>query len=195
LSQAIMQRFYLMLISGLSAATLAAGAAESSHGWGPADWGMTEAQVQSAYGDGVETLQLGHGRRTEIVESLRLKNPFVINGVALVGSFGFSRADDSLVRLVLRANVSSVSTGQCRGAYRRIRQSEVEHRAAPLEEKQALNSIHAIWHGPDADAQLSEMEVTGRCFVTLVYKRPSAADPPSNATADSPADHPARIAQ
>jgi hypothetical protein len=168
----------LTLMLTLTAAAFSAGAAEPTHGWGLVDWGMTEAQVESAYGDAVEKLPLARNRRTEIVEPLHLKNPVVVNGVALAQSFAFSRATKGLERVVLRANLSNVSTEQCQGAYRRIRQSEVDQLKAPLEEKPALRSLHAIWHGTAADAQLSLMEVTGRCLLTLVYKPPSPPNAP-----------------
>jgi hypothetical protein len=177
----------LMLALALSAAALDAGAAESIHGWGLVDWGMTEAQVESAYGDAVEKLPLARNRRTEIIEPLHLKNPVVINGVALAQSFAFSRATKGLERVVLRANLSNVSTEQCQGAYRRVRQSEVDQLKAPIEEKPALRSLHAIWHGTATDAQLSLVEVTGRCLLTLVYKRPSPPNLPSDGTADTQA--------
>jgi hypothetical protein len=174
----------VLLTSIMSAAAFDAGAAVPIHGWGLVDWGMTEAQVQSAYGDGVEKLPLRRNGRTEIVESLHLKNPVVINGVALAQSFAFSRSNKGLERVVLRANLSNVSTEQCQGAYRKIRQFEVDQLKAPFEEKPGLRSLHAIWHGSAADAQASLVEVTGRCLLTLVYKRPSPPNAPSDGTAD-----------
>src|SRR5271168_5246446 len=73
----------VMLLLVISAAAVRAGAAEPIHGWGLVDWGMTEAQVESLYGDGVEKLPVARNRRTDVVESLHLKNPVVINGVPL----------------------------------------------------------------------------------------------------------------
>jgi hypothetical protein len=178
----------LMLMLALCAATLDSAAAEPIHGWGLVDWGMTEAQVESAYGDAVEKLPLRRNGRTEIVESLHLKNPVVINGVTLAQSFAFSRANKGLEVVVLRANLSNVSTEQCQGAYRKIRQSEVDQLKAPLEEKPGLRSLHAIWHGTAADVQLSLVEVTGRCLLTLVYKRPSPPNAASDGTADAQSD-------
>jgi hypothetical protein len=178
----------ILLTLAFCAAALDAGAAEPIHGWGLADWGMTEAQVESAYGDAVEKLPLGRSRRTEIVEPLHLKKPVLINGVALAQSFAFSRATQGLERVVLRANLSNVSTEQCQGAYGRVRQYEVDQLKAPIEEKPALRSLHAIWHGTAADAQLSLMEVTGRCLLTLVYKRASPPNLPSDGAADTKAD-------
>jgi hypothetical protein len=173
----------LMLLVALSAA---AAATESVHGWGLVDWGMTEAQVQSAYGDGVEELALArNNRRTELVETLHLKNPQIINGIALTQSFAFSRAGKGLERVVLRANLSNASSEQCQGAYRKIRQYEFNQLAEPAEEKTALRSLHAIWHGAAADAQLAIMDVTGHCLVTLVYRRPSPPSAPSDGKADA----------
>jgi hypothetical protein len=188
LRPASMPGLSLLVTSVLSAAALYAGAAEPIHGWGLVDWGMTEAQVESAYGDGVEKLPLRRNGRTEIVESLHLKNPVVINGVTLAQGFAFSRANKGLERVVLRANLSNVSTEQCQGAYRKVRQSEVDQLKAPIEEKPSLRSLHAIWHGTAADAQLSLMEVTGRCLLMLVYKRPSPPNAPSDGTADTQSD-------
>jgi len=185
-------RSNLTLILVLCAAAVEADAAQPAHGWGLADWGMTEAQVESVYGDGVEKLPPAWNRRADVVESLHLKNPVVINGIALAQSFGFSQASKGLERVVLRANLSSVNTAECQGAYQKIRQSEVGQLAEPIEEKPGLRSVHAIWHGAAADAQLSEMQVTGRCFVTLVFKRPSPASAPSDGAADAPVvDRPA----
>ena len=164
-----MQKIYLLLVT---AAAFAAGAAESVHGWGLVDWGMTEAQVQSAYGDNMEKLPVPRVRRSDIVELLRLKNPLVINGIALTQSFAFSHTGKGLERVVLRANLANASSEQCQDAYGRIRQSEIKQFAQPVEEKAALRSLHAIWHGAAADAQLSIMDVTGHCFVTLVYEAP-----------------------
>jgi hypothetical protein len=178
--------FTLML--ALSAAAPDAGAAEPIHGWGLVDWGMTEAQVQSVYGDAVEKPPLARSRHTEIVESLHLKKPVVINGVSLAQSFAFSRANKGLDGVVLRANLSNVSTEQCQGVYRRVRQFEVDQLKAPIEEKPGLRSLHAIWHGTAADAQLSLMEVTGRCLLTLVYKRPSPPNAAPDGTADAQSD-------
>ena len=178
----------ILLTLALGAAALDAGAAEARHGWGRVDWGMTEAQVESTYGEDVEKRHIARNRHTEIVESLRLKNPIAINGVALTQSFAFSQADKGLDRVVLRANLSNVSSAECQGAYRRIRQSEVDQFKEPVEEKPALRSLHAIWHGTAADAQLSLIDVTGRCFLTLVYKRPSPATAPSDGTTDLPTD-------
>ena len=174
----------------LVAVAAAAGAAESVHGWGLVDWGMTEAQVQSAYGDGVEELPLARNRRTELVETLHLKTPQLINGIALTQSFAFSRAGKALERVVLRANLSNASSEQCQGAYGRIRQYEINQLAEPAEEKSALRSLHAIWHGAAADAQLSILDVTGHCFVTLVYRRPSPPGAPSDGKADASVDNP-----
>jgi hypothetical protein len=177
-----------MLVLGWFTTARAAGPSAVIHGWGPADWGMTEAQVESAYGDGIEKLPLGRSLRTEIVESLHLKNPVVINGVALKQSFAFSRTTKGLEMVVLRANLSNVSTEQCQETYRKIRQSEVDQFKAPIEEKPALRSLRTIWRGTAADAQLSVMEVTGRCLLTLVYKRPTPPNPTSDGAAGTPAD-------
>jgi hypothetical protein len=166
----------------------AAGAAEPIHGWGLVDWGMSEAQVEAAYGDGVEKLPPARSQRTQIVESLRLRNPVVLNGISLAQSFIFSRATKGLDGVVLRANLSNVSTEQCQGAYRKIRQSEVDKLKAPIEEKPALRSLHAIWHGTAADVQLSLLDVTGRCLLTVVYRRPSPPNPPSDGSVDTQAD-------
>jgi hypothetical protein len=149
-----------------------AGTAESFHGWGLADWGMSEAQVQSVYGESVEPLPTGRIRRTEIIEALHLKKPVMINGIAMAQSFAFSRADKGLVRVILRAKLSTASSEQCQAAYGKIRQFQITQLAEPIEEKPALRSIHATWHGAAADAQLSLLDVTGHCFVTLVYERP-----------------------
>jgi hypothetical protein len=181
-------RLNLMLTLGLSAAALDAAAAEPIHGWGLVDWGMAVAQVQSAYGDAAEKLPFTRNRRTEIVESLHLKSPVVINGVALAQSFAFSRADRGLERVVLRANLSDVSSAQCQGSYQRIRQAEVDQLKAPIEEKPTLRSLHAIWYGSAADVQLTIMEVTGRCLLTLVFKRPSPPNAPLDGTAEPPAN-------
>jgi hypothetical protein len=178
----------LLLTLVLGAAAPDAGAAEPLHGWGRVDWGMTEAQVESTYGEAVEKRPIARNRRTEIVESLRLKNPVVINGIALAQSFAFSQANKGLDRVVLRANLSDVSSAECQGAYRKIRQSEVDQLKEPIEEKPAIRSMHARWHGAAADAQLSVMEVTGRCFLTLVFKRPDLTTAPSDETTDRPAD-------
>jgi hypothetical protein len=177
-----MQKFSLLLVT---AAAFAAAAAESVHGWGLVDWGMTEAQVQSAYGD-MEKLPVSRVRRSDIVELLRLKNPLVINGIALTQSFAFSHTGKGLERVVLRANLTNASSEQCQDAYGRIRLSEIKQFAQPVEEKAALRSLHAIWHGAAADAQLSIMDVTGHCFVTLVYEPPGK---PSEGKPD-PADKP-----
>jgi hypothetical protein len=165
----------------LLAVSVTPGAAESVHGWGLVDWGMTEAQVQAAYGDGVEKLPPVRNRRTEVVELLHLKNPLIINGVSLTPTFAFLRSSKGLESVVLRASLTNASSEQCQGTYRRLRQSEINQLAEPVEEKTALRSLHAIWHGAAADAQLSIMEVTGHCFVTLVYRRPT---PPSTAVGD-----------
>jgi hypothetical protein len=178
----------LLLTLALSAAALDAGAAEPLHGWGRVAWGMTEAQVESTYGEDVEKRPTARNRRTEIVESLRLKNPVVINGVALAQSFVFSQTDKGLDRVILRANLSDVSSAVCQGAYRKIRQSEVDQMKEPIEEKPAIRSMHARWHGTAADAQLSVMEVPGRCFLTLVFKRPDLTTAPSDEPTDRPAD-------
>jgi hypothetical protein len=178
----------VLLTSIMSASAFEAVAAEPIHGWGLIDWGMTEAQVESAYADGVERLPLRRNGRAGIVESLHLKKPLLIEGVALTQSFAFSRATKGLERVVLRANMQNVSTEQCQGAYRKIRQSEIDQLKAPIEEKPGLRSLHAIWHGTAADAQLSLVEVTGRCLLTLVYERPSPPNLPSDGTADAPTD-------
>jgi hypothetical protein len=178
----------LSLTLAIGAAAPDAGAAEPMHGWGLVDWGMTEAQVESTYGQDVEKRPIARNRRSEIVESLRLKNPVVINGVALAQSFAFSQTDKGLDRVVLRANLSDVSSAECQGAYRKIRQSEVDQLKEPVEEKPAIRSMHARWHGIAADAQLSVMEVTGRCFLTLMFKRPDLTTAPSDETTDRPAD-------
>jgi hypothetical protein len=178
----------LILVLAWSAAALGAGAAEVIHGWGLVDWGMTEAQVESAYGEGVEKLHFARSRRTEIVESLHFKNPIVINGVSMAQSFAFSRANMGLERVVLRANLSDVSSAQCQGSYQRIRQAEVDQLKAPIEEKPTLRSLHAIWYGSAADVQLTITEVTGRCLLTLVFKRPSPPNAPLDGTAEPPAN-------
>jgi hypothetical protein len=178
----------LLLTLALCAAVLNALATEPTHGWGRVDWGMTEAQVESTYGEAVEKRPLSRNRRAEIFESLRLKNPVVINGVALAQSFAFSQANKGLDRVILRANLSDVSSAECQGAYRKIRQSEVDQLQEPIEEKPAIRSMHARWHGTAADAQLSVMEVTGRCFLTLVFKRPDVTTAPSDETTDRPSD-------
>jgi hypothetical protein len=180
--------FKLLLL--FAVATSAVGAAESVHGWGLVDWGMTEAQVQAAYGDGVEELPPVRNGRTELVEALRLKNPLVINGVSLAPTFAFSRANKGLERVVLRTRLTNASSEQCQGTYGRLRQSEIKELAEPVEEKSALRSLHAIWHGRAADAQLSILDVTGHCFVTLVYRRPSPPSTPAEGNADAPADNP-----
>lgn len=163
----------LLLLFAVAAVAAAAGAAESVHDWGLVDWGMTEAQVQSAYGDGVEEYPPLRNRRGEVVELLHLRSPLIINGVALTPSFAFLRTSKGLERVVLRASLTNASSEQCQGTYRRLRQSEINQLAEPIEEKTALRSLHAIWHGAAADAQLSILEVTGHCFVTLVYTRPT----------------------
>jgi len=179
-----MHNLMLVLMLILSAAALEAGAAEPAHGWGLVDWGMTEAQVKSAYGDSVEKLPAIRKPRADIVESMRLKNTLAINGIAMTQSFAFSQTGKGLERVMLRANLPGAGIPECQRAYQRIRQSEVDRMAAPLEEKPGLRSVHAVWHGAAADAQLLEMEVTGRCFVTLVFKRPTSPTAPSDATAD-----------
>lgn len=181
-------RFNLTLMMALSATTLDAPAAELIHGWGLVDWGMTEAQVESAYGDAVEKLPPARNRYSEIVELLHLKKPVVINGVSLAQRFAFSRANKGLDGVVLRANLSNVSTEQCQGAYQKLRQSEVDQLKAPIEEKPGLRSLHAIWHGAAADAQLTLIDVTGRCLLTLVFKRPSPPNAPLDGTAEPPAN-------
>jgi hypothetical protein len=168
--------------------SVTAGAAESFHGWGLVDWGMTEAQVLSVYGDGVEKLPPTRTLRNDIVESLRLKRPSVINGVALRQDFAFSRTSKGLERVIMRADLANASSEQCQSAYGRIRQSEIDQLKEPIEEKPALRSLHAIWHGATADAQLSITDVTGHCFVTLVYKRPTPPNAPSDAKSDVPVD-------
>ena len=172
----------------LLAMSVTAGAAESVHGWGLVDWGMTEAQVLSAYGDGVEKLPPTRTRRNDIVESLHLKSPSVINGIALSQDFAFSRTSKGLERVIMRADLANASSEQCQSAYGRIRQSEISQLKEPIEEKSALRSLHAIWHGATADAQLSILDVTGHCFVTLVYKRPTPSGAPSDAKSDVPVD-------
>jgi hypothetical protein len=174
----------------LSAMAAAAGAAESVHGWGLVDWGMTEAQVQSAYGDNVEKPPVTRNRRTEIVETLHLKNPLMINGIAMKPSFVFSRASKGLEKVVMRASLTNAGSEQCQAAYGKIRQSVIGQLAEPIEEKPALRSLHAMWHGTAADARLSLTDVTGRCFLTLVYNRPNLATAPSDETTDSPAERP-----
>jgi len=183
-----MHNLKLVLMLILSAAALEAGAAEPAHGWGLVDWGMTEAQVESAYGDSVEKLPATRKPRADIVESMHLKNTLAINGIAMTQSFAFSQTGKGLERVMLRANLPGAGIAECQRAYQRIRQSEVDRMAAPLEEKPGLRSVHAVWHGAAADAQLLEMEVTGRCFVTLVFKRPSPPTVPSDATADPSAE-------
>ena len=170
----------------LFAITAVGVAAESVHGWGLVDWGMTEAQVQSAYGESVEELPPVRNRRGELVESLRLKSPLIINGVALTPSFAFLRATKGLERVVLRTSLTNASSEQCQGTYRKLRQSEINQLAEPLEEKTALRSLHAIWHGAAADAQLSILEVTGHCFVTLVYRPPSPPTTPTDEKTGTP---------
>ena len=190
-----MHNLKLMLMLILSAAALEAVAAEPLHGWGLVDWGMTEAQVESAYGDSVEKLPAKRRPRADIVESLHLKNTLAINGIAMTQTFAFSQTGKGLERVTLRANLPDASTTECQRAYQRIRQSEVARMAAPLEEKPGLRSVHAVWHGTAADAQLLEMEVTGRCFVTLVFKRPTPPTAPSDAAADPSAESRAATAR
>jgi hypothetical protein len=129
-------------------------------------------------------------RRTEIVELLHLKNPLIINGVALTPTFAFSRASKGLERVVLRVSLTNASSEQCQGTYRRLRTSEINQLAEPVEEKSALRSLHAIWHGAAADTQLSIMEVTGHCFVTLVYRRPTPPTTPPDEKTGTPVGNP-----
>jgi hypothetical protein len=79
-------------------------------------------------------------------------------------SFAFSRASKGLERMVMRASLTNASSEQCQAAYGKVRQSVIGQLAEPDEERSALRSLHAMWHGTAADARLSLINVTGRCF-------------------------------